>query len=143
MSQIITSILGLDIGSKRIGIAKSLWPDGIANPYITLKNDAEFLDQLKKIIDDESIKFIVTGYPRGLSSQITKQTDYVKSFIAQLQTHLNLPIYVVDEALTSIKAEQELKQRKGVVYTKEDIDSLSATYILEDFILEHPGGKGV
>lgn len=137
MNQMPTSILGLDIGSKRIGIAKALWPDGLPNPLVTLSNDQQFFNKLTDIIKTENIQLLVAGRPRGLNSQETKQTNFADIFMEELKKYFALPVYWVDEALTSIKAEEELKQRKRP-YSKEDIDSLSATYILEDFMSDPP-----
>jgi len=133
MSQITRSILGLDIGTKRIGIAKAFWPDGLPSPLTTLANDDNFLANLQNIIQSENVKILVVGRPRSLDSKDTQQTNFTSSFVHQLNKDLNLPIYWIDEALTSIQAENELRLSKKA-YSKEDIDSLSATYILEDFM---------
>ena len=73
--------------------------------------------------------------PRGLDGQRTEQTIYTENFVQELKSHLKLPVYTQDEAVTSRKAEEELTKR-GKQYTKEDIDSLAATYILDDFLQE-------
>jgi len=139
MSQIPVSVLGLDIGSKRIGVAKAIWPDGFPNPLITLNNDQQFLNRLRDIIKAENVQLLVAGRPRGLNSQSTQQTDFVDNFTEQMKKDLDIQLFWVDEAVTSIKAEEELRLRKRP-YSKEDIDALSATYILEDFMREHLGG---
>jgi putative transcription antitermination factor YqgF len=142
MSQVSASIIGLDIGSKRIGLAKAIWPDGLPSPLVTLNNDQQFFDNLVAIINNENVQLLVAGRPRGLNAQETQQTSYADNFMIEIKQRLTLPLYWVDESLTSIKAEEELKQRKRP-YSKEDIDSLSATYILEDFMHEHLGANNV
>jgi putative Holliday junction resolvase len=129
------TLLALDVGEKRIGVARASMSVRIAQPLVTLSNDAEFLAGLKAIIVQEDVSELVIGYPRGLHGQSTHQTEYVEVFSAQLKT-LELPIHFQDEAVTSEKAESELKSR-GKNYRKEDIDALAATYILEDYLGEH------
>jgi putative transcription antitermination factor YqgF len=72
-----------------------------------------------------------------LDGQHTSQTVAVEEFKAELERTLSVPVYWQDEALTSRLAEDELKAR-GRPYKKADIDALSATYILEDFLRDHP-----
>ncbi len=136
------SVLGLDIGTKRIGIARALWPDGMPSALTTLPNDEDFMFELEKIIKDENTVLIVAGKPRGLSGQETEQTTYCIDFADQVRNETQLPVYLEDEAATSIAAETELKN-KGTAYTKEEVDSLSAVFILENFIAAHPKGAGL
>lgn len=131
------SILSLDVGGSRIGVAAANVVARIARPLTTLTNDDDFVTQLQQRIDQESAAVLVVGLPRGLDGQHTEQTRIVESFVAQLKNHIALPVYWQDEAVTSRKAEAELKQRGGS-YSKGDIDALAATYILEDFLRDHP-----
>lgn len=132
-------VLALDSGSSRIGLAIASWPGGVATPYATLNNDQHFLEKLINIINQENIQYLVVGYPRGINGEGTNQSHSVTSFANWLSESIKIRLFFQDEDLTSIKAEAELRSRK-VPYQKEDIDSLSATYILEDFINEHPKG---
>lgn len=134
-------ILGLDIGNVRIGLAKSLWPGGIPSPYKTIKNDDAFMTNLIDIVNEEKIVMLVVGQPRNLSGDDTRQTESVRDLVEIIKTHIAIPVYYQDEALTSVKAKKELNDRKKP-YNKEDIDSLSATYILEDFMNGYEQGVG-
>jgi RNase H-fold protein (predicted Holliday junction resolvase) len=60
----------------------------------------------------------------------------IEQFVLELKQHFPLPVYMQDEALTSKHAEEEL-QARGKLYSKEDIDALAATYILDDWLTEH------
>lgn len=142
MIQSSDSILGLDIGVKRIGVARAHWPDGIASPLLTLSNDEDFMFQLEQIIKQENVSFIVAGKPRTLNGRSTEQTKYCEDFAGQIRIETQLPVYLEDEAVTSVEAEAELKS-KGASYSKADIDSLSAVYILDSFIASHPKGAGI
>ena len=136
------SVLGLDIGTKRIGIARAVWPGGIPSPLTTLANDEDFMFELERIIQEENIVLIVAGKPRGLSGQETEQTAYCIDFADQVRNETQLPVYMEDEAATSVEAEAQLQTRGGA-YSKGDIDSLSAAYILNNFIVAHPKGAGI
>lgn len=126
----MSSILALDVGERRIGVAIAGSIARFARPYATLINDEHFMSNLREIIEDETIEIIVVGLPRNLSGEDTPQTDYVRKFTEQLNRDM---IIFQDEALTSKKAETELHQR-GKPYNKGDIDALAATYILEDYL---------
>lgn len=127
--------LALDVGSKRIGVAIASLSFKLPRPLCTLMNDDTFLKRLNDLIKTEAIGVLVVGLPRGLEGQETGQTKYVRDFVDQLKTHIDLPINFQDEALTSTWAEAELTAR-GKIYQKGDIDALAATYILEDYLIQ-------
>jgi putative transcription antitermination factor YqgF len=68
-----------------------------------------------------------------MEGQSTAQTESTLRFTKTLQEHFDLPIDMQDEALTSVRAEEELQER-GKAYSPGDIDALAATYILEDWL---------
>ena len=127
--------LGIDYGDTRIGIALSDPMQIITKPYVTLKNDKEFIDELKKIINEKEVKTIVVGYPVGMKGQITKQTEKVELFITQLKSTLELEVIAIDERLSSVSAENILKQQGlKTGHNKSMIDDTSAAIILQEYI---------
>jgi putative holliday junction resolvase len=130
------SVLALDVGSKRIGVAVATLEARLARPLITLEQNDTLFPTLQTIAQVEAATAIVVGFPRGMQGQHTKQTQAIEDFTAQLRQHFALPIHYQDEALTSKHAEAELRAR-GKQYDKGDIDALAATYILEDFLADH------
>ena len=130
------SILALDVGTVRIGLALASSVARLAMPYKTLANTEASLAELQRICQDEHVKQLVIGLPRNLHGDDTGQTAAIRQYGAQLESHLKLPIVWQDEAVTSVQAEAELK-RRGKPYRKEDIDALAATYILEDYLHEN------
>ena len=132
-----SSVLALDVGARRVGIAVATVQARLPRPLITLIYDDTFFDTLESIVEVEGVQVVVVGFPRGLQGQHTAQTDAIEAFVEQLKQHLPMPIHLQDEALTSKHAEAELKAR-GKTYEKGDIDALAATYILDDFLSEHP-----
>jgi len=139
------SLLGLDIGEVRIGV--SLAPRGlsIAQPVTTVLQGDAALDVIAGLVQEHDISRIVAGWPRGLDGQTTAQTMYVEAFVQHLQLRLadeGVDVVLQDEALTSRKAEEELRQR-GKPFRKEEVDALAATYILQDYLDElSPGEVG-
>ena len=126
------SILALDVGEKRIGVALADSSVMIAIAYDTVEVDGTELNELEKLVRRESIDQIIVGYPRNQSGEPTAQTHYVEKFVESLGA-LEVPVAFQDESLTSVKAEELLKRQKKP-YTKADIDSLAASLILQDYL---------
>jgi putative Holliday junction resolvase len=129
------SVIALDYGEKRVGVALASLQARFANPLTTLANTPELIPQIARLAAENDVKVIVVGLPRNLQGNSTDQTRTAESFAEELKKSVEVPIYMQDEAATSRQAEAEL-QARGKPYAKEDIDALSATYILEDFISE-------
>jgi len=130
------TILSLDVGEKRVGVAMASLIARLPSPLVTLERNDQFFQALKDLIAAEDAGMLVIGLPRGLSGQETGQTQAIHAFIAELKEHVDLAIHLQDEAVTSAQAETEL-QKRGKIYSRGDIDALAATYILEDFLAEH------
>lgn len=134
------SFLALDVGAKRIGVALASAGAYFAKPLTTLDHSTEIFAEISALTKQHNVTVIVVGYPRGLEGQTTEQTKTIEAFVDELRAHVSLPVAWQDETLTSVKAEAELASRhKNGVYNKADVDALAATYILEDYLTEHPG----
>jgi len=130
------SVLGLDIGEKRIGVAIAEPPIFIAHPIDTINALEEASEQLAQIIKDRDVEKIVIGFPRNLSGDETAQSLAVQELTKKLNIPDSIEVVWQDESLTSVKAEEELEAR-GKPFKKGDVDALAATYILEDYIREN------
>ncbi len=128
--------LALDVGSVRIGLALASNIARLASPAGAMQQGPDIFEQLHDFCEQENIRHIVVGLPRGLSGQETQQTAAVQAFGKQLAAIVGVPISWQDEAVTSVQAEAELRKRDKP-YRKEDIDALAATYILEDYLREN------
>lgn len=126
------TILALDVGEKRIGVAIADTSVMIAIAYETLLVDGSERDELSKLIQSEAVDQLVIGYPRNQSGEPTAQTQYVEEF-AETLSFLDVPIDFQDESLTSVKAEELLKAQKRP-YEKAEVDSLAASLILQDYL---------
>jgi putative Holliday junction resolvase len=127
------SVLALDVGEKRVGVALTSLAARLPSPLVTLDRNDNFIEELRKIIKTESVEKLIIGWPRGLNGQHTAQTSAVEAFAAELRQLIDLPIRFQDEAVTSKQAETELRNRRKA-YRQGDIDALAATYILEDYL---------
>ncbi len=129
------TLLGIDIGTRRTGVALARLDVRIPQPLTTIETDdiGDAIRQIIVLIAEHDVVAVVAGWPRGLAGQTTGQTESVGSFVEQLKASATVPVYLQDEALTSQKAEAELSARQKP-YVKGDIDALAATYILEDYL---------
>lgn len=133
----VSAVIALDVGEKRIGVALARGSVMIAVPLETVEVDGHEIEKIHDIIARESVSQIVVGYPRNQSGEATAQTAYVVDFSTRL-ADFRLPVVFQDESLTSVQAEQYLKMQGGA-YEKGDIDKIAASIILQDYLEQHNG----
>ena len=134
-------LIALDVGTKRIGVAKADSNVRIAVPYSAVDVDGGELKKIASLARAWDINCFVLGLPRNADGLETEQSRYVRAFAKELkQTIPDARICFQDESLTSVEAEKRLKNRKKG-YKKGDIDSEAATIILQDFLEERTNGK--
>lgn len=131
------TVVCLDVGEKRIGVAIADTSVRIAVPFTTILVDGSEIEAISEIVLKEGAHCIVVGYPRNQQGEVTAQTQYVEKFTEKLR-NLDVPIEFQDESLTSVLAEQQLIAQK-VPYKKGDIDAQAATIILQDYLERHHG----
>jgi putative holliday junction resolvase len=104
------SILALDHGTRRIGVAVSDDTGTLALPleFIAAEPFAAFLERLKKIIDERRVDQILVGIPRNMNGSYGPAAEKAREFIARLQPALAIPIKTWDERLTSVQANRML-----------------------------------
>ena len=135
-------ILGLDVGSKTIGVAISDPLKLTAQGLTTLQwneNDMSSADeQLKQIIDEYKVSEIVVGLPKHMNGTIGERGEISQTYAKRLNRVFELPVHLVDERLTTIAAEKTLleadvsrKKRSKV------IDKMAAVMILQNFLDKH------
>jgi len=129
-------VLGLDVGSKRIGVALSDSLTRLPKPLQTLQVSDQIIENIIDLIKQQNASVLVIGLPRNLEGNSTDQTRSVELFARRLRAKIDIPVYFTDEAVTSVQAEAQLRAR-GRPYAKGDIDALAAVFILEDFLNAH------
>lgn len=126
------TILALDVGEKRIGVAQGDEDMRIAFPYDTIETDGNEIQAIAKLVVANDVGTLVVGYPRNQSGDPTAQTQYVEDFVARMK-YLPAEVVFQDESLTSVMAEERLNKQKKP-YSKGDIDAMAACIILEDYL---------
>ena len=129
------SLVCLDVGEKRIGVAVANSAIKIAITFDTIIVDGTELQKIAEIVIRENAKTIIVGYPRNQQGEVTAQTNYVELFAKNLETIVDHIVFQ-DESLTSAIAEQRLVAMKKP-YSKADIDAQAAVIILEDYMESH------
>ncbi len=126
------TLIGLDVGEKRIGVAVADTGVRIAVPFLTIEVDGNEIAAILELVIRENADTIVIGYPRNQQGEVTAQTSYVEQFSRRLGES-DVTIVFQDESLTSVIAEQRLVAQKKP-YTKGDIDAQAAAIILQDYV---------
>ena len=131
-------VLGLDVGEKRIGVAKADSDVRIAVPVGTLTVDGSEWQEIARIARLNGTNLFVLGLPRSNEGNETAQSQYVRQFAVELAKNVpGAKVHFQDESLTSVLAESRLKER-GKNFEKGEIDAEAATIILQDFLESLP-----
>ena len=130
--------LGLDLGSRTLGVAQSDSTGLIASSYTVIHHNEEYdrlIEEVKKLVSELKINAIVLGFPKNMNNTIGERGEMVLSFKNKLEENINIPIYLEDERLTTrvaenilINADVSRKKRKKV------IDKMAATVILQSYL---------
>lgn len=131
--------LGIDYGTKRVGIAISDEGGTLAFPYKVLKNDMALLDTIHNICGQENVSAIVVGESMDLSGAPNKIMGSIEELVKNLEADLGLPVYLQKEFMTSLHSgkaftkdifsDRQIKKEKEL---KDD--SKSATLILQRYL---------
>lgn len=139
--------LGLDLGSKTLGIAISDMTNVIASVYTTLyfkdENYQSLLLPLKDIIDKEGIDTLVLGLPKNMNNTLGERALVTLDFKKMLEGEFNLPVIMEDERLTSVISNNVLidanVSRKK---RKKKVDGMAAVIILQGYLDKNRWGRG-
>ena len=128
--------LGIDLGSKRVGIALSDNSNIIASPLKTLNfnNQKDLLSQIEELINKFDVKTIVLGLPLSMNGLDSPQTKKIRKFQSSLLI-FNIPIIYQDERLSSVSAKKSMViQNIKTGYNKSEIDMRAAAIILQQHL---------
>ncbi|GAB6175746.1 Holliday junction resolvase RuvX [Desulfobaculum senezii] len=132
-------ILAIDFGLKRVGLALTDGLGMMAFPYKTIVRTTrdKLFAELSEILEKENVTAIVLGLPLSLDGEETLITRQVYNFKASLARRTDLPIHYMDERLSSVEAEEQLKEvglrRKK---RKTVLDQQAAVRILESYLAQ-------
>ncbi len=130
--------LGLDLGSRTLGMAISDSLGIIASSYKIIRHDEEYeglIAEVESVVKEKQIEAIVLGLPKNMNNTIGPKGELSFHFKEMLEDRMHIPVYLQDERLTTKQAENLLinndtsrKKRKKV------IDSMAATIILQSYL---------
>jgi len=130
-------LIGLDLGSKRIGVSICDEKQLIATPFKTINrtNAKELINELKIIIEENNIKGIIIGNPLNMDGSSSSSTQSVKDTSDNIEKSIDLPICLWDERLSTVGAFNLSSQLDVNVSKREKkIDENAAAFILQGAI---------
>jgi len=132
-----TRVLGLDVGSRRVGVAITD-PLGITAqglPTIQRKNKRQDLAALEKLVRQYAVTAIVIGLPLRMSGAEGTQAEKMQRFAEDLRQHFKLPVHLWDERLTSAQANRLLRETEMSIKRRgEVVDQMAAVLILQSWM---------
>lgn len=130
--------LGLDLGSRTLGVSLSDATGTIASSHSIIRHQEEYsrlVLEVEKIVLEYQVSAIVLGYPKNMNNTLGEKAMLSEKFKSMLESRLHLPVYLMDERLSTKQAQDMLiandtsrKKRKKV------IDSVAATIILQSYL---------
>lgn len=135
-------VIGLDVGTCRIGVARGDKAVKVASPLLVLSNDDKIWNNLQQLLESAHAETVVIGLPRDAEGQETAQSKISRDFATKLSEIISIPVVFQDESLTSITAEQNLRTRKNFqeqMLRDGTLDSEAAALILADYLEENHG----
>ena len=131
--------IGIDYGSKRVGLSLSDEEGKMAFPYKIIKNDLELVDNVHNICGQEEVSAIVLGESHDLSGLPNKIMGSIEEFKRNLETELDLPIFFEKEFMTTIEArgrggKEENNAKKVEKIKQVAADASAAALILQRYL---------
>ena len=130
-------LIGLDLGSKRIGVSICDEKQLIATPFKTINRTSnnEFINELKTITDENNIKGVIIGNPLNMDGSSGRSAQSAKDTSNNIKKNIDIPIFLWDERLSTVGA-FNLSSQLDVNVTKREkkIDENAATFILQGAI---------
>jgi len=133
----VNRCLGIDFGTRRIGLALSDSTGNLATPLPFLENTSlkEVIAKFQELVESHGVKTIVIGLPRNMDGSYGPSAQKVREFITEIQPHIPAEIISQDERLTTAQATRGLSQmglnQKDL---RKKVDSSSAALILQQFL---------
>ena len=154
-SDAAASILAIDYGRARIGLAIAGLDAQLPRPLLTLErvNRNEDMRRLRELAREHSIRQIVVGLPLRLDGTHGEMAEEATRFAARLSKQLGLPVDMIDERLTSWEAERLLEEQSGRVLHdakhsagergagRASVDAVAAAVILKEYLEQRRATK--
>ena len=128
-------LMGLDLGERRIGVA-------VSDPGRVLARGIEVIERrsvekdlaaIARLAEEYEVEAIVVGYPRRLNGTAGEEAKKAEAFAAQIEAHLELPVILWDERLSTVRAARAVAEG-GKRKRRLGIDAVAAVVILQDYL---------
>src|SRR5579864_4408836 len=131
----MNTVLGIDFGQARIGLAISDELRLLAHPLATISADKTATKRIAEIVEKRKVEKVVIGIPRHMSGQIGESAQKALDFAAELRQKLRCPVETWDERLTTVAANRALAAAgKKTRETREIVDQVAAQMILQGYL---------
>ena len=131
----VNPILGLDVGTVRIGAAISDELQLLAHPLETIPANEHAPARVAEIVRERKIDHVVAGVPRRMNGQFGTAASKVLLFVEKLRAILLCPVVTWDERLTTVAAQRALRDAgKKTRDTRDYIDQVAAQMILQSYL---------
>ncbi|MDH5183470.1 MAG: Holliday junction resolvase RuvX [Gammaproteobacteria bacterium] len=137
MSTLSGTVIGMDFGTSKIGIAVGQTITQTSRPLLTIKSKKGKPNwaELDQIIKEWQPVALVVGRPVHMDGTEQEMTEKADKFARQLEQHYRLPLFQIDERLSSHEAESLLDEAYGKQhYAREEVDKLAASLILQTWL---------
>ena len=135
--------LGLDLGSRTLGVSVSDKTGLIASNYKTIRHNEEYdklLDEVVKLVNELEVEAIVLGFPKNMNNTEGPRVEASQHYGKLLQQSFpDIPIDFQDERLTTVEAHRMLVEEADISRAKQKkvIDEVAATFILQSYLDRH------
>ena len=136
--------MGLDLGTRTLGISLSDSTKTIASSYTTIRfPDSDYdvlLPQIKEIVQEQEVDLIVLGFPKNMNNTVGDRGETTILFQQKLKEYLNMDVVLQDERLSTVEAthyllEADLSRKKR----KTKVDHVAANIILQTYLDKKKG----
>src|SRR4051812_33377983 len=128
-------ILGVDLGTARIGLALSDELQMLAHPLETIAADKNALNHIAEVARARTVEAVVVGVPRTMSGEVAAAATEALAFIDKLKPLLSCPIVKWDERLTTVAAHRALREAgRKTRETRGYVDQVAAQLILQGYL---------
>ena len=119
--------LGIDYGTKKVGLALTDEGGTMAFPHSVIPNDAELQPAIERLIEEERVEEVVIGHSLNLDGQPNPVQEHIEAFITDLTLANPIPIHLEPEQLTSVEASR-------VTGKNDQTDASAAALILSSYL---------
>lgn len=128
-------VMAIDPGSARVGVAVSDPGGTVALPLTVLDAGPGLLEELSRLVREHDVREVVVGLPKSLGGDEGPAAQKAKEFAMAVESHLGLPVHLVDERLTTSAAaksfdELEINERRR----RKIVDKVAATLLLQSYL---------